>query len=173
MAPPLAHIVLIGPMGVGKSTIGPPVAGALGVPFLDSDSTLEALHGRTAAEIAGTDGVPILHAIELEVFREMAATPCSAVIAPAESVVDSPLGRRIVAEAVGIRLVADPAILAERRKRGGHRRPIAADEAANLGRVRAEALASCTTWTIDTGGSLDRTVESILALLSEVPPMAS
>jgi shikimate kinase len=41
-------IVLIGPMGVGKSTVGKKLARALKVPFCDTDNLIEAEHGKIA-----------------------------------------------------------------------------------------------------------------------------
>ncbi|MCW2853669.1 MAG: Shikimate kinase, partial [Nocardioides sp.] len=40
-------VVLVGPMGAGKSTVGPLLAQALGVSARDIDSEIEAREGRT------------------------------------------------------------------------------------------------------------------------------
>jgi shikimate kinase len=52
----LAHsldrpIVLVGLMGVGKSTVGRRLARRLGLPFVDSDSAIEDASGLSAAEV--------------------------------------------------------------------------------------------------------------------------
>jgi shikimate kinase len=52
----LAHrldrpIVLVGLMGVGKSTVGRRLAKRLGLPFVDSDSAIEDASGYSAAEV--------------------------------------------------------------------------------------------------------------------------
>ena len=44
-------VVLVGLMGVGKSTVGRRLARRLGLPFVDSDSAIEDAAGYTAAEI--------------------------------------------------------------------------------------------------------------------------
>lgn len=44
-------IVLVGLMGAGKSTVGKRLAARLGLPFVDTDSEIEAAAGLTAAEI--------------------------------------------------------------------------------------------------------------------------
>jgi shikimate kinase len=44
-------IVLVGLMGVGKSTVGRRLARRLGLPFVDSDAEIEGAAGYTAAEI--------------------------------------------------------------------------------------------------------------------------
>ncbi|MDQ0598281.1 shikimate kinase [Streptomyces canus] len=56
--------VLVGPMGVGKSTVGRLLAGLLGVGFRDTDDDVEAVEGRTIAEIFGDEGEPGFRAIE-------------------------------------------------------------------------------------------------------------
>ena len=44
-------IVLVGLMGVGKSTVGRRLAKRLGLPFVDSDSAIEDASGLSAAEV--------------------------------------------------------------------------------------------------------------------------
>src|SRR6059058_4311619 len=44
-------VVLVGLMGVGKSTVGRRLAKRLGLPFVDSDSAIEDAAGYTAAEM--------------------------------------------------------------------------------------------------------------------------
>ncbi len=44
-------VVLVGLMGVGKSTVGRRLAKRLGLPFVDSDAEIEGAAGYTAAEI--------------------------------------------------------------------------------------------------------------------------
>jgi shikimate kinase len=44
-------VVLVGLMGVGKSTVGRRLAKRLGLPFVDSDAEIEGAAGRPAAEI--------------------------------------------------------------------------------------------------------------------------
>ena len=46
------HLLLVGMMGSGKSTVGRLVADRLGRPFTDSDEQVEALTGRTVADYA-------------------------------------------------------------------------------------------------------------------------
>lgn len=53
MAPKL---VLIGPMGAGKSTVGSEIAKRLKLPFADSDSLIEADQGKSVSEIFIEDG---------------------------------------------------------------------------------------------------------------------
>jgi shikimate kinase len=50
------NVFLIGPMGVGKSTIGRMLAAALGKPFYDSDREIEALTGADIPWIFDVEG---------------------------------------------------------------------------------------------------------------------
>jgi shikimate kinase len=89
----LDHLVLVGPMGSGKSTIGTIVANRLGRPYLDSDSEVHRRTGRTAREIAESDGLDALHRLELTVLRDALASGTPSVIGSAASVVDQSIGR--------------------------------------------------------------------------------
>ena len=51
-------IVLVGLMGVGKSTVGRRLAQRLRLPFVDADHEIEAAAGMTVAEIFDRFGEP-------------------------------------------------------------------------------------------------------------------
>jgi shikimate kinase len=57
-------VVLVGPMGVGKSTVGQLLAERLGVGYRDTDEDIVAAEGRTIADIFVEDGEPAFRAIE-------------------------------------------------------------------------------------------------------------
>ncbi|MFF7750586.1 shikimate kinase [Streptomyces sp. NPDC007971] len=57
-------VVLVGPMGVGKSTVGRLLAERLGTGFRDTDDDIVAAEGRTIAEIFLDDGEDAFRAIE-------------------------------------------------------------------------------------------------------------
>ncbi|OLZ66236.1 shikimate kinase [Streptomyces sp. IMTB 2501] len=57
-------LVLVGPMGVGKSTVGRLLAERLGVGYRDTDEDIVATEGRTIAEIFVDEGEPVFRAIE-------------------------------------------------------------------------------------------------------------
>lgn len=62
--------VLVGVMGAGKSTVGPLVAEALGVPFQDLDAVIEAKAGKGIPDIFIDDGEDHFRALESEALRE-------------------------------------------------------------------------------------------------------
>ncbi|MGW6572200.1 shikimate kinase [Streptomyces sp. NPDC054945] len=66
-------VVLVGPMGSGKSTVGALLAQRLGVPFLDTDHAVESRTGRSVADIITTDGEPSFRALEHEAVARAAA----------------------------------------------------------------------------------------------------
>ncbi len=67
---PFRHVVLVGLMGAGKTTVGERLARDLGVPFVDGDAALRGATGRDAATIAAADGVPALVALEARVLLD-------------------------------------------------------------------------------------------------------
>jgi shikimate kinase len=124
------HIVLIGPMGSGKTSAGRVVADALGRPLVDSDEQLETTTGLTARQIADTHGLTTLHALELDALRAALTDGTSSVIAAAASTVDEPAGRLALRSARDVVLLRiDPDVAASREGGDGHRPAVAPDEA--------------------------------------------
>ncbi|MFJ9542034.1 shikimate kinase [Streptomyces sp. NPDC101225] len=66
-------VVLVGPMGVGKSTVGQLLAGRLGVGYRDTDDDIVAGQGRTIAEIFVDEGEETFRAIEKEAVHRALA----------------------------------------------------------------------------------------------------
>jgi shikimate kinase len=66
-------IVVAGPPGSGKSTVGPLLAERLGVAFRDSDDDIVARTGQSIADIFATDGEPVFRAMEEDVIAEALA----------------------------------------------------------------------------------------------------
>ncbi|GAA4793326.1 hypothetical protein GCM10023220_19160 [Streptomyces ziwulingensis] len=66
-------IVLVGPMGVGKSTVGALLAERLGTGYRDTDGDIVAEQGRTIAEIFVDEGEEAFRAIEKRAVRRALA----------------------------------------------------------------------------------------------------
>lgn len=66
-------VVLVGPMGVGKSTVGRLLADRLGVGYRDSDDDIVAGQGRAVSDIFVEDGEPAFRALEKEAVRRALA----------------------------------------------------------------------------------------------------
>jgi len=82
------HVVLLGLMGGGKTSVGRRVAARLGRPLFDGDEILEERFGQTAAQIADAEGIDRLHELEAEIALEALSSTTPAVIGPAASVVE-------------------------------------------------------------------------------------
>jgi shikimate kinase len=68
------HIALVGFMGSGKSSLGAPVAAALGRPFFDTDTEVER-RGRTIVDFFAAGEEPAFRALEAAVVRELVEGP--------------------------------------------------------------------------------------------------
>ncbi|MEU8586134.1 shikimate kinase [Streptomyces sp. NPDC048664] len=71
MSAPL--VVLVGPMGVGKSTVGRLLADRLGVEYRDTDEDIVAAQGRAVSDIFVQDGEQAFRALEKEAVRRALA----------------------------------------------------------------------------------------------------
>jgi shikimate kinase len=58
------QVILIGPPGAGKTTVGAELAGQLGVSFLDTDTTIESIAGKPVSDIFIDDGEDAFRALE-------------------------------------------------------------------------------------------------------------
>jgi shikimate kinase len=127
------HLVLVGLMGSGKTTVGRIVADRLGRPFVDTDMLVEARAGRPVREIFTAEGETVFRDIEAEALRLAVEWPVPAVIAAAGGVVLREQNRNVLRES-GARVIwlcAEPAVLAERVAAGPHR-PLLDDDPAGV-----------------------------------------
>jgi shikimate kinase len=65
-AAPFPLIILIGPPGAGKTTVGTLLAERLGVGFTDTDAVIEAAAGKPVSDIFISDGEPEFRRLERE-----------------------------------------------------------------------------------------------------------
>ena len=64
------RVILIGPMGSGKTTIGQLIAQRLDIPFRDTDQVIEESSGRTVSDIFLEDGEDAFRLLEKSVLRD-------------------------------------------------------------------------------------------------------
>jgi shikimate kinase len=69
-------LVLVGPPGSGKSTVGKVLARRLAAAFTDVDAAIEERVGTTIADMFTSQGEPAFRAVEREVVAELLATDC-------------------------------------------------------------------------------------------------
>ncbi len=137
MIAPDQHLVLVGLMGAGKSTVARVLGERLGRRVVDSDAVIEARTGRTVREIFETDGEPAFRTLETAALLDALDDPEPLVIAAAGGVVLREENRRALARP-GVRVVwlaADPSVLVERVRSGGHRPALDQDPAGTLRRM--------------------------------------
>jgi len=117
------HIVLIGFMGCGKSTIGRRLAGMLGVPFVDTDAEIEAKAGMPIARIFEERGEDWFRRLEAAVLQELAAPGApTRIIATGGGVVGRRANRRLVASlGYVVWLQVSPELVLERTRRNRDR----------------------------------------------------
>jgi len=122
--PPTRHVVLVGLMASGKTTIGYLLARRLGLPFVDNDELLAMQTGSSAREIAAAEGAGGLHRREAEALVGALADPRPSVVAAAASTIDEPAAVAALRMHDVVYLRAAPEVLATRLSRGhddGHR----------------------------------------------------
>lgn len=78
---PAEHLVLIGMMGVGKSTAGRLLAGRWSRPFFDTDEEVERRSGRSVEELFAAEGEAGFRRREADVLAELLAAERPAVLA--------------------------------------------------------------------------------------------
>ncbi|MGZ3098066.1 shikimate kinase [Streptomyces sp. H72] len=99
MSTPL--IVLVGPMGVGKSTVGQLLAERLGTGYRDTDEDIVSAQGRTIAEIFVDEGEDAFRSLEKEAVRTALAEHDGVLALGGGAVLDADtrallVGRRVV-----------------------------------------------------------------------------
>ncbi len=109
------HIMLVGMMGAGKSTVGVLLAERLGRTFVDVDDLVEVSAGRSVPEIFTTDGEDAFRSLERVALADACASPEPMVIATGGGAMSDPENRRVAtASALVVWLQADPGALAAR-----------------------------------------------------------
>ena len=133
------HLVLVGMMGSGKTTVGRRVAARLGRRLRDSDAEVEARTGRTVREIFETDGEPAFRAEEARALAEALDDPEPTLVAAAGGVVLDPANRaRLRSAGTVVWLDASPEDLARRVGSRNHRPLLGNDPLAALRRLDRE-----------------------------------
>lgn len=136
------HIVLVGLMATGKSTVGRIVARTLDRPLVDSDDQVEAMTGRTVREIWQTDGEAAFRRLETAALTEALAAEESSVVAAAGGVVLADENRVLLAadhvEVVWLRARPDTLVARIGAVDDGHRPLLDDDPAGMLVRMESD-----------------------------------
>ena len=158
------HLVLVGMMGVGKSSVGRRAALRLGRPFLDTDKLVEEEAGASVAEIFAAEGEPAFRALEAAAVRQALESDPYAVIAFGGGAVLDPITRGLARQLALVVWLQAPArelarrVSASMRRSGGTARPLltpgrspeqALDE---IARQREDAYRASAHVLVDTSG---------------------
>jgi shikimate kinase len=96
--PETRHLVLVGLMGAGKSTVGERCAAELGRPFVDTDRLVELHAGTTVADVFAQQGEAAFRALERTAVADACASPEPLVIACGGGAVLDADNRRVLRE---------------------------------------------------------------------------
>ena len=153
-----AHLVLVGLMGAGKTSVGRACAERLGRAFVDTDDVVVTHAGMPIDDIFRRSGEPYFREIERTVIADVCAAPEPLVIAcGGGSVLDPENRARLRASGVVVWLRAPASVLATRVGDGSTRPLLRNDPAGALARLEklrepayeAAAHASIDTETLD------------------------
>ena len=172
------HLVLVGLMGAGKSTVGARCAARLERPFVDTDDLIVMRAGMPVAEIFRTGGEERFRALEREVIADECASPAPLVIASGGgAIVDPDNRRRLRSAGVVVWLRAPVEVLAARVGDGATRPLLAGDPHGALTRIaaaRQDAYTAAADRVIETEGrDVDEVADAVLAAFAEVAGVVS
>lgn len=165
------HLVLVGLMGAGKTTVGAACATRLVRPFVDTDDIVQANTGMSVSDVFALEGEAGFRELERRAVSDACATPTPAVIAcGGGAVLDGGNRRRLRRSGFVVWLQAPPATLMARVRDGPERPLLRGRGTATLERlavVRAAAYEAAADARVDTEG---RTVPDVVEAVLRVYP---
>lgn len=163
------HVVLVGLMGTGKSTVGRKVARALGRDFVDADSEFEVRQGRSIRDFFDQFGEEEFRMIESQVLSDLLSTERPLVVATGGGVVLSEANRNLLRSAghvVWLRASVETLVKRLSTTRGLAKRPLldgdVEDRLRTMERDRADLYQSVADATIDVDS---RTADAVCELV--------
>ena len=170
----LLHVVFLGPMGSGKTTLGLRLAQRLGRLFVDSDEQLKRRFGMSGRELEAVSGTEALHAAEVEALLEALGADEPSVVAAAGAVADSDDAMAALARSdVAIVVLDSPIdVLTQRMPEGDHRRSVSLDQFTSLTSRRKVVLSSLAPIAVvDTSAMTpEAAIEQIMKAIHQVKP---
>jgi len=133
-------IVLVGMMGVGKSSIGRRLGARLGVPFVDADGEIEKAAGTTIADIFALHGEAAFRSGEARVIARLLEGGPQVLATGGGAVMNPETRAAIKAKGVSVWLQADFDVLMRRISKRKNDRPMlqTADPSATLRQLLVE-----------------------------------
>lgn len=166
-----ANLVLAGPMGSGKSTVGRVLAQWLGRQFVDTDGLIAQATGRSVPEVFAEQGEEAFRDLEAQAIEAVCERSGLVVSVGGGAVVDPRNAERLRASCHVVVLDATPEALAKRVGPGlrSGRRPLldgvedVAGRLAEIQRERERAYADVSHARFDT---TDRSIEEVAAMIA-------
>lgn len=140
---PRKTIALVGLMGVGKSSVGRRLGAALGLPFVDADTEVEAAAGRTIPEIFAAYGEPAFRDGERRVIARLLEGEPHVLATGGGAFVNDETRALIKEKAISIWLKADLEVLARRVGRKDNRPLVKGRDPMEVLREQAEVRYPC------------------------------
>jgi shikimate kinase len=164
-------IVLVGMMGVGKSSIGKRLAARLNVPFADADDEIERAAGLSISEIFEKFGEGYFRDGERRVIARLVEGAPKIIATGGGAFVNADTRALILERAISIWLDADIKVLADRVGRRSNR-PLLKDKdpvevLTELGKIRNPLYATANIHIRSDTSPHMRTVENILKALAQ------
>ncbi|HEX8238804.1 MAG TPA: shikimate kinase [Allosphingosinicella sp.] len=171
LLPSERSIVLVGLMGVGKSTVGRRLARRLGLPFVDSDEEIERAADHEIREIFDRFGEASFRDGERRVIRRLIEGSRKVIATGGGAFMDGETRALILDRCIAIWLEAEVETLAERVARRGHRPLLAGKDPLpflrELAEVRNPVYSEAHLHVRSGPGPHERTVDRILEALTE------
>ena len=169
---PDRSIVLVGLMGVGKTTIGRRLSTRLGLPFVDADAEIESAAGQTISEIFERFGEAHFRDGERRVIARLIEGPPKVLATGGGAFVHDETRALILDKAIAVWLDADIATLVERVGRRSNRPLLAGRDAktvlTELAAVRNPLYAQAQIHVASKPAPHDVTVNSIVEALAKL-----
>jgi shikimate kinase len=173
LLPPERSIVLVGLMGVGKSTVGRRLARRLGLPFVDSDEEIERAADHEIKEIFDRFGEASFRDGERRVIRRLIEGERKVIATGGGAFMDAETRALILDRCIAVWLEADVETLAQRVVRRGHRPLLAGKDPlpflSGLAEVRNPVYAQAHLRVSSGPGPHEKTVERIVEALADQP----
>jgi shikimate kinase len=163
-------VVLVGMMGVGKTSIGKRLAARLGTPFVDADEEIEKASGLSITEIFAKFGEEYFRDGERRVIARLIEGEPKVIATGGGAFVNDDTRALILERATSIWLNADVQVLADRVSRRSHRPLLKGKDPVTvlteLGKVRNPLYAAANLHIRSDTSPHVRTVENILKALA-------